>query len=816
MFAPGLALLLLARLAAASSGGVGLSDLPPAELAVAARAPTTSSLKIPLTGTFRLVGVCNDVRSYEIPLPVRPRVMFLSSVPPGMEVRRGEKKLTFSLSEGLAGTWAYSANSLTVRVAKDAPRPTLDEYSVRWPEAEERQSVLDAPAASGAGGAPTTATRSLQVGSTTRTGLFLPAPAHIAWQVDVPPGGVLRFEGGVVPPEIARGAPSDGTTLLVSVGGAERARFRLERARFAPFQVDLGAEGGTTARIELRVEDADMTADYAFLAEPRVVVPTQSPRRVVLAFIDTLRRDHLGTYGYERAPSPHIDALGATGVVFDDARSIAPWTLPSSRSLLSGMQPERWSSSTPIQQMLASRGWSTGAFVGNIYLSSNFEMADGWGEHGSINLPYADYEVARGMDFLDRHADEDAFVMVHFMDLHLPYKEVWPYRNLYSKEDLPGLGGEFTRSTLMSYAHGKAKQAQVRRYLEDRYDQNLASVDDALDRLFRAAGPDALIVVFADHGEEFFDHGDLEHGHTLYDELLRVPLIIRAPGLEPRHVGAAVSLIDVAPTVLDLLGLGGGTFDGMSLASLAHGQPDPRFTDRARAFGRLLYGPNAWGSLVGSSKWISRGGTEKVFDIDHDPHEESPLRDADVLPGREALAEALHEPVRPVLRVTPTSSRGTGTAILTVPGGVTSVWLGDEPTRHADADVDLDQGAGDPRVDSVKMVFSSSGTAQREVYVLPVLEPYLAVQGATLEIPKGPQEALVPRSPDTGTGPLAKVTKNGRTYEATWAVVPLPFGDELNGFDAESAAALQALGYLDADHQGGTGGASTPPAPDAP
>ena len=121
---------------------------------------------------------------------------------------------------------------------------------------------------------------------------------------------------------------------------------------------------------------------------------------------------------------------------------------------------------------------------------------------------------------------------------------------------------------------------------------------------------------------------------------------------------------------------------------------------------------------------------------------------------------------------------------------------------------------GDVREDTVTMDFSSSGTAQREAYVLPALAPFLAVQGAVLGMPRGPSETLVPRSPDEGSGPLAKVSRGGRTYEATWAVVPLPFGDELDGFDAESAAALQALGYLDADHQAGASGSSEPPAPD--
>jgi len=779
--------------------GIGLSDLPPAELEMGVQPVGGTSVRIPVRGAFRLVGVVNGVRGYEIALPVRPRVMFLSTVPPGMEVRRGDKKLTFSQDEAKANSWAYSARGLTVRVAPDAARPSPDEYTVRWPDADERQAALDAPATVD----PRSARRALQVGDTTRTGLLLPAPGHVAWQVDVPVGGVLRFSAGVVPPEVARAEPSDGADLVVRIGDTERARVRLAVGRFDPFELALSAEGGTTARVELRVEDKDVASDFAFIAEPRVVVPTKAPRHVVFAFIDTLRRDHLGTYGYARAPAPNIDALAAEGVVFEDARSVAPWTLPSTRSVLSGNQPERWSASTPIQQMLGSRGWATGAFVGNIYLTGNFDMAAGWGEHGSVNLPYADYEVARGIDFLERHADEDAMVMVHFMDLHLPYKELWPYRHKYSTNDLPGLGDVFARATLLSYAKGKGKKQQVRGYLQDRYDQNLASVDDALGRLFAAAGPDALVVVFADHGEEFFDHGDLEHGHSLYDELLRVPLVVRAPGLAPRRVDGPVSLLDVTPTVLDLLGLGGGTWDGMSLLAVAKGQVDKAFKDRPRAFGRLLYGPNAWASVVGTEKWISRAGKEEVFDLARDPGEEHPLAGADVRNGRRGLADALHEPVRPVLRVTPTSVRGSGKATIAVPGGVATTWLGDEPTKHAKATFES-RTEGDPRVDTVTISFSSNGTAQREVYLLPELDPEVAVQGAVLGIPSGPSEILVPRSPATQlVGPLGKVTKGSRTYQASWAVVPMPFGDELDGFDAESAAALQALGYLDADHATG-------------
>lgn len=791
-------LLVVGSALAAGSAGFGLAELTPAELSVPATHVDARPVDIPVTGDAHLIGVQGGVRSYELPLPVRPRVMFLSSMPPGMEVRKGSRKLPFSLRGERAGTWGYSAHGLVIRVQKDAPRPRAEDYIVRWPDAQDRQDALDAPDDGTPG-----PTRALQVGTHTRTGILLPAPAHIAWQVDVPAGGVLRFDGGVVPAEVPAGPPSDGTTLLVTVAGEERARFRLTTRRFSPFEVDLTSEGGTTVRLELRVEDDETGGDYAFVTEPRIVVPTPTPQRVVFAFIDTLRRDHVGTYGAVRGATPTIDALGARGVVFEDARTVAPWTLPSARSVLTGMQPEYWSSSARIQGVLASRGWATAAYVGNVYLASGFDMAAGWGEHNAVNLPYGDYEVERGIDFIGRHPDEDAMVMVHFMDLHLPYKEVWPWRNRYVSSELPALGSVFNRSTLLNYAKGRGKKELVQTYLQERYDQNLAFVDHAIARLVDAAGPNAVVVIFSDHGEEFFDHGDLEHGHSLHDELLRVPLIVTAPGIAARRVDGPVSLLDITPTVLDLLGLGGADHDGLSLAGIMRGDPSASLADRPLAFGRLLYGPNAWGSLHGDQKWVSRGGDEVVFDLTRDPQEKDPNGYANRAPGRAALAAALKVPTTLVLRVVSTSGRGSGTVELTVPGGVASVWLGDEPTNHAKCKTSItanDPVDGAPPSDTVRMEFSTSGAAQREVYVLPKIDPLVAVRGAVLSIPGGPAQELVGRSPDVGSGPLAKVSRGARGYAATWAEIPAPFGDELTGFDPESAAALAALGYLDADH----------------
>jgi len=163
----------------------------------------------------------------------------------------------------------------------------------------------------------------------------------------------------------------------------------------------------------------------------------------------------------------------------------------------------------------------------------------------------------------------------------------------------------------MLLAAAKGNREKIKNYLVGRYDQNMRYVDDQLARLFGRVGDEATVVVFADHGEEFFDHGDLEHGHTLYDELLRIPFIVKSPGLAPRRVATPVSLLDLTPTVLDLLGA-----------------PDPKLAPPTRcapASPAARFGPDGRGSphtppLVAGGGGHPRGpqggflvGCKKIF-----------------------------------------------------------------------------------------------------------------------------------------------------------------------------------------------------------
>ena len=784
--------------------------LAPARIEIARHARPENAPRdaIPVQGPWRLVGSEHGIRTYEAPLPLRPRALFYERAPDDMELRHGPHPLRYAATAfdtDRPGTWAMTQDSVTVRLRAADPVPGKDRagavgYVLTYAPAQEREALLYR------GADPKVhdlafARRSAQVGDTSREGYYLPAPSRIAWDVTVPAGGVLALDAGILPPEVADGTTSDGAELAVLVNDAVVHHVRVFPDAFAQVKVPLGAWAGQKVRLALSTQDGATTRDHVFVGSPSIYVPAADPRRVVLVFVDTLRRDHVGMYGYERPTTPKIDAWAQDAVVFEDARTVAPWTLPSTRALLTGRAPEDWEDARTLQEILAEKGWATGAYVGNVYLSSNFEMSAGWGEHGCLNWPPAELEVARARAFLDRNTDRDSLLMVHFMDLHLPYKEPPAYRGRWAGTAPPGLPDMFNRNHLVAAASRDPQT--IKTYLRDRYDQNLAYVDDQLGPFLQELGDDATVVFFADHGEEFWDHGDFEHGHSFYDEILRVPLVVKSPGLGARRVTAPASLADVTPTVLDLLGMGDQAPDtrlvgaGRSLAASARGQADPALEGRVRAFGRVLYGAAGWGALTGAQKYVTRGGVESLHDLAADAAEARNLRfeGASPLPGRDALGGALGTRVVQALRITPLERRAGGpwTVTLRLPVGIERWWVSDDPTEKSEA------GITEVDPTTLRIVFGESKGINREVFVQPKGVADEALADATVILDGGGEVPVKPLAYDGTATPLARLGRSAVPIFVTWAVMPVPTKDHAvtPAVDAEMSGALVALGYLD-------------------
>jgi arylsulfatase A-like enzyme len=367
---------------------------------------------------------------------------------------------------------------------------------------------------------------------------------------------------------------------------------------------------------------------------------------VVLITIDTLRADHLGPYGGPGA-TPALDRLAAEGVVVENAYTPMPSTGPAHASLLTGRYP--WNHRTlknavpmdPTQATLADwlqrRGIATAAIVSSYILHPRFGFHQGFdtyrfepteeylwrGKQRDRFWTRGEHTTRAANTWLTKHGSEPFFLWLHYFDPHTPYLP--PPGFAVDPKDPIDLEGKRLRGTRKS-------ADQLRRAILA-YRGEVAYTDfqvglvierlRLLDLLDRTA-----VIVTADHGEGLGDHGVLEHGVNLFDELVRVPLLIRAPGIPAgaRRDGV-VQLEDIAPTILALYGAEPPEgVDGVDLLPWLRGETD--VAPRESVFGRRRpYGnkPDRFFERRGDRKWIGnplKNGA--IFHLDGDPREREP------------------------------------------------------------------------------------------------------------------------------------------------------------------------------------------------
>ncbi len=337
---------------------------------------------------------------------------------------------------------------------------------------------------------------------------------------------------------------------------------------------------------------------------------------VLLVVIDTLRADKLGCYGNPRGLTPAIDRLAREGVVFERACAHAPWTLPSVATLLTSLHPQEhgaggWldlsglAAGGPTRprfhgldaeiETLAERfhdaGYATAAVFNVDFLAESFGLTQGFAHVDTLwsnnnrDVRTAAGTTAAALDWLAANRRRPFFLMVHYFDPHAVYAPPPAFRRRFAApRDRTSDDAVFgTRQDLLGLRGGRIElDHAVLARAERLYDGEIAYTDSEIGHLL--AGLDeldlrssTLAVVTADHGEEFLDHGGFEHGHTLYDELLRVPLILALPAvLPPQRVARRVRLIDVAPTLCELTGVpAASSFTGRSLFA-AEAEPADR------------------------------------------------------------------------------------------------------------------------------------------------------------------------------------------------------------------------------------------------
>jgi len=334
------------------------------------------------------------------------------------------------------------------------------------------------------------------------------------------------------------------------------------------------------------------------------------PRRIILILIDTLRRDHLGCYGYGRPVSPAIDSLAADGTIFEDAVSHSSWTRPSVASLFASRYPrnlgilsESYRQVLPeghalLAEMFRKGGYATAALVANVHLKPYFGLHRGFDSH-YFYMKRADGLTCEAIDWIEKHRDLPFFLYLHYADPHSPYIphddfDFMPgydgavYEDpqvIFRGEEVdPGDSAALDASGGRDYSPPVETRTLSGAELEKMvalYDGEIRFTDYHLSRLFgklreMELDENTLIVITSDHGEEFRDHGGYFHGYTLFGEQLRVPLIFSRPSGGSR--GGLVRLIDLAPTLCELCGIpaadrwSGGSFAGDLLTVRSGGE----------------------------------------------------------------------------------------------------------------------------------------------------------------------------------------------------------------------------------------------------
>ncbi len=368
-------------------------------------------------------------------------------------------------------------------------------------------------------------------------------------------------------------------------------------------------------------------------------------RSVLLIVVDTLRADHLGVYGYDRPTSPYLDAWAEGGAVFEHAFSTSPWTLPSVGTMFTGQLPSRHQAGTftrgldgrpparsqfaqldaslpTLAEAAAAAGFATAAVINNAFLGPRFGLDRGFDTYdfspaGNRRLRRADVVIDRALVWLRERGETPFFLVVHLFDPHMMYDPPEATRGQFSSA-LPDAGlprvTERVRATL-----GRGDPFD-RDYLVALYDEEILFVDRQLGRLFEsldAAGrtDDVVVLLTSDHGEELFDHGGFEHGHSAYNELLRVPLVVRGPGIRPARHAAPVSLLDLFPTVLAAFGQ--TVPDGLPGRSLWPVLAGGLLPDRPLYAERTLYGAERQAIIGWPFKLIRRADLDqtRLFDL---------------------------------------------------------------------------------------------------------------------------------------------------------------------------------------------------------
>jgi arylsulfatase A-like enzyme len=430
--------------------------------------------------------------------------------------------------------------------------------------------------------------RKLRQGSGVINILFSPPETHYQFETKIPEESLLEFSIGIVRDENSikntnpDDSPEKGVVFLITLEreGGEKIIFQ-EHLNLPP-QTENPSFTQSSHRIKLpqipqkvliSLKTKGQKPHFAYWVNPVIYRADNEDKNVILISIDTLRADHLGCYGYNKNTSPHIDSLASEGALFMKPFACSPWTLPSHVSIMTslyGINHQVYYSEEKIApsiltlaDVLRKNHFFSSAFTGGGFVSANYGFAKGFdtyyeGRGGVFHMNSAELIYESFSNWIDQNRGKRFFLFLHTYQPHNPYVCPHPYNSLFLDEN-----AKWKHVNLLGYLGGKPG---IYKKLPDNerknaiglYDGEIRYLDENLigpliSKLKETGLYEKTMIIFtSDHGEEFFDHGAWDHGHSLYNESIRVPLIIKFPDDKYKglKITSAVSLVDIMPTIL--------------------------------------------------------------------------------------------------------------------------------------------------------------------------------------------------------------------------------------------------------------------------
>jgi choline-sulfatase len=425
----------------------------------------------------------------------------------------------------------------------------------------------------------------------------LPAGSGIEAVLELPPGTALAWEKAVVTGGVQLSLAVEGEgdrethfALRPGANGSRRIAGDAPGTRLVRFLLSASGRGGEARLTGLHLQQFAPSGEIAgpapspsSTATPPLDEPHLRPNLIVY-LIDTLRADHLGCYGYARPTSPRIDRFAGESIRFANGRAQSSWTKPAVASILTGLFPPAHGAQLRSQKIhesvetLAERlqklGYETALFTTNANIVARFGFDQGWDsfrylahrsgrKHQHFDADEMNREVFSWLDQRSqRPQTRPFFLVVHTLDPHDPYRPREEFRSRLAPQASVEQSCCLRTSRLAELSASAARDhaAQAIALYDAEIAQNDAAFGELLDELERRnLAATSAILLTADHGEEFFDHGGWKHGFTLYEEVLRIPFILRLPAAgnadsRGRTIAAAVDQVDIAPTLLALAG----------------------------------------------------------------------------------------------------------------------------------------------------------------------------------------------------------------------------------------------------------------------